>query len=307
MAVRIAAWCLRSDLQANATYLPHLWICGELDGSHAISFRFTDAVAGPKLVCAASCGWRRVADLRARSGDPASFDAGLLREFTLVVPHPELAYPTLTAVWKNFQNTINVWEGLVFSDQVFPQFLRKGLETFRDDGIQHVELRQVLQGEIGCVYTLNGTVLPPRFTFETIGTGSFIFFLSRLSLAVGIRGHPWASGGVLGAVCACGVSVVDHTLIGVRDGGVGGNVTSPGRVAAEVAADTAATAAHTSTAGAPRPFTGARAISCGLRGFPVAEVESALALTKSLMPELPDVIVGFDLVGQEDPGRYGRG
>lgn len=82
----------------------------------------------------------------------------------------------------------------------------------------------------------------------------------------------------------------------------------PGRVAAEVAAETAAVASKKDAAGAPPPppFTGARAISCGLRMFPVAEVESALALTKSLMLELPDVIVGFDLVGQEDPGRYSR-
>ena len=188
-------------IQAKATYLPNLWLCGELNGTHTISFRFTDAVAGPRLVCASPSGWRSVADLRASSG-PAVFDVGLLRELTLVVPHPELAYPTLGVVWENFQNAINVWEGLVFSDQVFPQFLRKGLETFRDDGIQHVELRQVLQGEIGCVYTLNGTVLPPRFTFETIGAAAWLC-LACLGCYHAVGAALRCAAGARGVLCTC--------------------------------------------------------------------------------------------------------
>lgn len=241
-------------LVSNITYMPHLWMCGHLNGTHTITFRFSDATDGPNgqaFACASTSGWRTVAQLRAAAGDPAEFDASLLREFTLVRPNPDIEYPTVNDVWKNFQNTINVAEGLVFSDQVFPHYLRKGFETFRDDGVQHVELRQVLQGDIGCVYTLNGTLLPPKFTFETIGN------IARLVAAE---------------------STAHHAVQGQSK-------SSP------------------AMAPPPPPFTGARAISCGLRMFPVDAVIDALKTSEALMTELPDVIAGFDLVGQEDPGQ----
>lgn len=239
-------------LVSNVTYMPHLWMCGHLNGTHTITFRFSDATDGPNgqaFACASTSGWRNMAKLRAATSNPAEFDASLLREFTLVRPNPDIEYPTVNAVWENFQNTINVAEGLVFSDQVFPHYLRKGFETFRDDGVQHVELRQVLQGDIGCVYTLNGTLLPPRFTFETIGK------IARL------------------------VAIESTSNRDVQ----GQSKSSP--------------------AVAPPPFTGARAILCGLRMFPVDAVVDALKTSEALMVELPDVVAGFDLVGQEDPGQ----
>ena len=142
-------------LIAHATYDENLWICGKLQGKHDVQFRFapSDPAAQPggAGACkATSAGWQKVADARKAASSPADFDASLERELSLVVATPpSAAYPTLEAVWGAFQGCLNAASGLIFYEPVHQLYLERAFAVFAADGIQVVELRQVLQGDIG--------------------------------------------------------------------------------------------------------------------------------------------------------------
>ena len=209
-------------------------------------------------------GWQQVTKLRKAADSPAAFDALLERELHLVTKTPpSQAYPTLTRVWQAFEGCLNVAGGLVFYQPVHQQYLKRAFELFAADGIQLVELRQVLQGDIGRVYTLNGTVLPLEYTVTAI------------------------------AAAAKAVSATTEA--------------TTAREAAERRRFLQRKLTHVPLNPPPKPspYCGyAPVIACGLRIFDAPTVTTALNEAAGLAAKLPaGWVTGFDLVGQEDPGK----
>jgi len=160
-------------LVQNATYDDDLFLCGRL-GHNEATFRFSGSRPDPSaagahaVTCAVSPGWRSLQGLRAASGNATAFDAALVAEMTLTTPEPWYKYPTLDAVWARFEGAFTAASGIVYYQPVHARYLERGFELFRKDGVQHVEVRQVLQGEIGRVYTREGGLLDANYTVQKV-------------------------------------------------------------------------------------------------------------------------------------------
>ena len=57
---------------------------------------------------------------------------------------PELAYPSLTVVWKRFEQAFKATWGLVTYAPVFKDYFHEGLLQFYRDNILYVEVRALL-------------------------------------------------------------------------------------------------------------------------------------------------------------------
>ena len=210
--------------------------------------------------------------LRKAAASPAAFDALLERELCLVTATPPSeAYPTLAAVWQAFQGCLNAASGLVFYQPVHQQYLTRAFELFAADGLQLVELRQVLQGDIGTMYTLNGTVLPLEDTVTAIATTA--------AAAGEVTITPAGEATAVAAAAAAAVPSFSRRR----------------------------STTHVSLPPPPKPapYCGyAPVIACGLRMFDVPTIATALNDAAEMAAKLPKGwVTGFDLVGQEDPGK----
>jgi len=202
----------------NATYDMNLYVCGNVfDG--VVSFRyFSGATTMP---CQDPAGWQNLPHLRAASENKTTFDSVIHAQLSL----GSRPYSSLDAVWEKFNHCLGAADGIIFYDPFHTRYLTQAFESFKGDGVTHLELRQVFQAGIsGTTYTLNGTVLP-----------------------------------------------YEHLVAKVI------------RVAEEVGISV-------------------QIIVCVLRHSPASTIEAGIATTKHLMSKYPSCVVGFDLVGQEDPG-----
>lgn len=149
-------------------------------------------------------------------------------------------YATLDDVWVAFEAAFDCVSGLIFYEPIHTAYVEHAIDAFVADGIQILEVRHVLQGDIGLSYNIDGTQNTPD---------EVIAMYQRLS-------------------------------------------------------DEAVAAAAQRPRGTPGSlFSGVRVIICGLRMFPEAVVASALVEATRLYNTYPDVVAGFDLVGQEDKGK----
>jgi len=120
-------------------------------------------------------GWQQVNQLRNATGTKA-FDQVLLEAFTLI-NQQRPPYVTLDAVWDKFQAIFGATSGIVFYDEVHTRYTRELLRSFKEDGISHLEIRQVFMQGIGQTYALNGTVY---------STDHVVTKIQRLASEVGI-------------------------------------------------------------------------------------------------------------------------
>ena len=208
---------------ANATYDDNAHIC-QMNSSLQIRY-FSAQLPIPRSTPACNTGWQALSTLRQQIG-AAAVDSQLLQHMSLI--NTERAppyYASLNAVWAKFESLFGAASGILFYEPVHARYVREALQIYKEDAVQHVEVRQVLQRGIGQVYTLNGTLLPVEHTLQT---------WQRIADDLGIT---------------------------------------------------------------------VRIIVCGLRSSTPLVIQEGIDLTERLMTAFPELVSGFDLVGQEDPGR----
>lgn len=209
-----------------ATYDDDLYICGQFTGEGKVAFRFLrDPAAASAPACDDAAGWRNVQALRKASSSAAEFDAQLIDELSMVTDRRP-AYPDLQSAWDKFSRCFVVASGLIFYDKVHLHYIRKSAELYRDDGVQSIEIRHVLQDSIGKIYDIDGNERPHSDTLRNIQDAF---------------------------TAVSGISV--------------------------------------------------RVIFCMLRSTAPEIVAEGLRQAQVAMRSFPELVVGFDLVGQEDPGR----
>ena len=226
-ALQDVAWVVQ-----HATYDDRLWVCGDIGTGqldNPLQFQFSASPGGPSVpwnsyVAAqtVNCTWRNVVVLRNESGNARAFDQLLLEDLTLITSRRP-AYASQKDVWTKFQNCFGRIAGIYYFDGFHQALMEAAFRAMHDDGVQHLELRQMLSP--GGIYSLNGTVQPIDATLESL------------------------------------VAAANSTGITLR---------------VQLAE---------------------------MRAAEPALVETGIQETARLMAKYPELIVGFDLVGQEDAGR----
>ncbi|KAK0049800.1 adenosine deaminase 2 [Biomphalaria pfeifferi] len=87
--------------------------------------------------------WQSVSDLRKSFNDSAEFDKRLVREMTIWVENPFLAYPSINDVWTKFETYFTTIYDLVGNLTNMRLYLEESLQEFYDDGVQYMELKTV--------------------------------------------------------------------------------------------------------------------------------------------------------------------
>ena len=67
-------------------------------------------------------------------------------------------YASLDDVWTHFDATFSCVGGLIHYAPVSAAYIEHAIATYAADGIQHLELRHVIMGNIGLPYNLDGTL-----------------------------------------------------------------------------------------------------------------------------------------------------
>lgn len=67
-------------------------------------------------------------------------------------------YASLDDVWTHFDATFGCVGGLIHYERVHTSYIEHAIATYAADGIQLLELRHVLMGDIGLSYNLDGTL-----------------------------------------------------------------------------------------------------------------------------------------------------
>jgi hypothetical protein len=68
-------------------------------------------------------------------------------------------YASLDDVWTNFDATFGCVGGLIHYAPISSAYVEHAISTYSADGIQLLELRHVLMGNIGLPYNLDGTLI----------------------------------------------------------------------------------------------------------------------------------------------------
>ncbi|XP_034019375.1 adenosine deaminase 2-A [Thalassophryne amazonica] len=145
-------------LVKNATYRPHCYICFTWDKS--VRFLFSYHQPFPWWDC---FYWQLLSDLRARIGDPTSFDNSLMQHLTLFTEDPEGAYSNQDVVWERFEKAFMAASGLITHAPVLRDYFYRGLEELHQDNIMYLELRSGLSQ----TYELDGTTHDKVWSLKT--------------------------------------------------------------------------------------------------------------------------------------------
>ncbi|XP_072506251.1 adenosine deaminase 2 isoform X4 [Notamacropus eugenii] len=147
-------------LVRNVTYRPHCHLCFTPCGN--LKFRFADPA--PPTPKSEDCSeWILLAKYRSQLQNVTEFDNSLLKNFTLVLENPEIAYSDQAVIWARFENIFTATEGLVHYAPVFKEYFTRGLEEFYEDNVQYLELRATLYP----VYELNGQTHDEEWSLKT--------------------------------------------------------------------------------------------------------------------------------------------
>jgi adenosine deaminase-related growth factor len=146
---------LESRWFVNVTYEEHCLACWPAGSGGPVAFRFA-ADSGRGLPGCAS-GWQRVSDLRRMSSDVPAFDEQIYRSLSLCTADGA-PFPSVDAAWNKFNAAFPMLAGLLMYEPVFRKYVGAALDTFVDDGLQRVELRAGLSGNV--TYTLDQSGLP---------------------------------------------------------------------------------------------------------------------------------------------------
>ncbi|KAM6961793.1 adenosine deaminase 2-A [Tautogolabrus adspersus] len=136
-------------LVKNITYRPNCYICFTWDNS--VRFFFSDRQPFPRWDC---FYWQLLQTLRAKIGDPTSFDNSLMQHLTLFTEDPEGEYPNQDVVWEKFEKAFIATAGLITHAPVLRDYFYKGLGELWHDNIMYLELRSGLSR----TYELDGTI-----------------------------------------------------------------------------------------------------------------------------------------------------
>ncbi|XP_035459706.1 adenosine deaminase 2-A isoform X2 [Scophthalmus maximus] len=145
-------------LVRNVTYRPHCYICFTWDNS--VRFLFSDRQPFPRWDC---FYWQLLATLRAKVGDPTSFDNSLMQRLTLFTEDPDAEYPDQDVVWEKFEEAFIAAAGLITHAPVLRDYFYQGLEELRQDNVMYLELRS----GISKTYELDGTIHDKVWTLKT--------------------------------------------------------------------------------------------------------------------------------------------
>ncbi|XP_056455147.1 adenosine deaminase 2-A [Gadus chalcogrammus] len=146
-------------LVRNVTYRPHCYICYTDDRS--VRFYFSSGLPKPLSNCST---WTLLEQLRAKTVNVTDLDDSLMSYMTLwTLEDPELAYPSLTVVWKRFEQAFKATWGLVTYAPVFKDYFHEGLLQFYRDNILYVEVRALLPE----TYELDGSTHDTEWTMKT--------------------------------------------------------------------------------------------------------------------------------------------
>ncbi|XP_034433990.1 adenosine deaminase 2-A [Hippoglossus hippoglossus] len=145
-------------LVKNVTYRPHCYICFTWDNS--VRFLFSDRQPFPRWDC---FYWQLLETLRAKIGDPTSFDSSLMQHLTLFTEDPDNEYPDQDVVWEKFEKAFIAAAGLITHAPVLRDYFYKGLEELHQDNIMYLELRS----GISKTYELDGTIHDKVWTLKT--------------------------------------------------------------------------------------------------------------------------------------------
>ncbi|XP_054656910.1 adenosine deaminase 2-A isoform X3 [Dunckerocampus dactyliophorus] len=182
-------------LVKNVTYRPHCYVCFTWDNS--VRFVFSQRQPFPRWDC---FYWQLLHTLRAKNGDPASFDASLMQHLTLITEDPDGEYPNQDAVWEKFEKAFIATAGLVSHAPVLRDYIFQGLQELHQDNVMYLELRSGLSR----AYELDGTIHDKMWTLRTFQevTNKFVkdhpdFLGARLILSVH---RAWSASEVKAAV-----------------------------------------------------------------------------------------------------------
>lgn len=144
---------LSTDKLIKFTYLPHLWMAGDIRSTEVPKFIFSDKPPTD------GNSWVLVADVRKND---KNFDEHLRKLFSLYTPDPFHDYRDINVVWKKFQSLFGAIGPIVTYDVVWRKYYYQALKEFLEDGVFYLEFRGVLP----MVYALNGTKYSPEQVVE---------------------------------------------------------------------------------------------------------------------------------------------
>ncbi len=114
-------------------------------------------------------------------------DAIIRRSITVTVEDPFTEYPDLNSVWSAFGSALGSVTGLVSHESAFRAYVRRGLEDFVADGVQHLELRVDLQERVCTAMDGDCAPLTPHQLTDLIGTEAEAFRAQHPSDFCGVR------------------------------------------------------------------------------------------------------------------------
>ncbi|KAL5007348.1 hypothetical protein ScPMuIL_016154 [Solemya velum] len=160
-------------LVKNVTYMPKCYMC--FDNNNILKFKFSSTT--PPTT---DCTWRTVSSYREASGNVTAFDEMLVRNMSLVVDDPDIAYPTVNAAWRRFTELFQTINGLFQYAPAFTAYYSEALKEFYEDNVQYIEVRALLPP----VYELDGSTHNKTWVMQTYKKSTLQF----------IHDHPDFSG-----------------------------------------------------------------------------------------------------------------
>ncbi|KAJ4432791.1 hypothetical protein ANN_21430 [Periplaneta americana] len=251
----------------NLTYMPDLYTCEDAEGVTLLRFfELPDQ----------SCDWQLLSDLRFNATNVTALDEELERHLSLFTSNPREAYPDVNTVWKVFEKITKTVNGLVYYKPAFERYFYQLLKEFHEDNIMYAELRS-----------------------EVSGVNIHAYNTER---------YP--------AVARIGLKNLNQVTCPDRDSNPGHLVSRPdaltvalqvfelnGTLLPETAVATIMKGITQRFISDHPDFWGIKIIYTSFRRLEPSEVEQYIANALTLKEEHPDLIAGFDIIGQEDLGK----
>ncbi|XP_055891996.1 adenosine deaminase AGSA-like [Biomphalaria glabrata] len=85
--------------------------------------------------------WRLVSELRSSFSDPNDFDKQLVKEMSIWVEDPFVAYPSINDVWKKFNTYFTSVNDLLNNLTLWRSYIEEAFREFYNDGVQYMEIK----------------------------------------------------------------------------------------------------------------------------------------------------------------------